>query len=101
MKYDLIQLLLLYIKDYNPSELSWYFGDEKLEAEDCSSRFGSCRKLILASVTQESSGNLYTCRGTKLEESSRAAVQIYVNGKSVKKLNCIPNGSVQHWNKVE
>ena len=90
VKYDVIQLLFLYIKGYLPSELSWYHGDEKLEAEDCSGPYLSCRKLILSSVTLESSGNLYTCRGTELKEISWATGQIYVNSKSIKEtqLHC-------------
>ena len=80
---DVTLLLFLLAKDYNPVELSWYHGNEKLEAKDCSGPYGSCLKVILPSVTLESSGNLYTCRGTKLKETFWATVQIYVNGKSI------------------
>ena len=99
MKYDVIQLLFLYIKDYNPSELSWYHGDEKLEAVDCSGPYLSCRKLILSSVPLESSGNLYTCRGTELKEISWATIQIYVKGEYIKdRFKCIAIDREETWN---
>ena len=70
-------------KGYKPVEIEWYLREDKLKAEDCSTTYSSCRKLVLSSLTEESSGNVYTCRATGLEESSWGVVQIYVDGKSI------------------
>ena len=67
------------VKDYQPMDLEWYSGDEKLQSKTSAKPMGSYSQLTLPAQKIENSGQKYSCKAQELQ--FQETVQIFVNGE--------------------